>query len=214
MDPHSDPMLKDSWEYRSYLSYRANVYSKASLALETLRNHLGREKMDELMQEYFRRYRFKHPTTADFTQVVDEFAGADFNSLLHQLACGTGICDYRVESIQSVLLEDQETRERFMTTVVLERSGELILPVEVLIELEDGEKIRQVWDGNERWTRIEVETDSEIKAATIDPENKIALDINVNNNSLTAKANDSVLMKISAQPLFWLEILVSWMTCF
>jgi hypothetical protein len=215
MDTHSDPMLKDSWEYRGYLSYRANVYSKSSLALETLRNHLGREKMNELMQEYFRRYKFKHPTTSDFIQVVDEVAGGDLSSLLEQLAYRTGLCDYRVQSLESVPLEDnKDKRKGFMTTVVLERLGEVIVPAEVLIELQDGEEIRQVWDGKERWTRIEVETDSKIRAATIDPEDKIALDINVNNNSLTAKVNDSVLMKLSAQSLFWLEILVDWMTCF
>jgi aminopeptidase N len=214
MDPQSDPMLKDSWKYRGYLSYRANVYSKASLALETLRNHLGREKMDELMQEYFRRYKFKHPTTADFIRLVDELAGEDFSSLLEQLAYKTGVCDYRVTSAESIPLEEEEKEKRFMTTVVLERSGEVTLPVEVLIELEDGEEIRQVWDGKERWTRIEVETESKIKAAMIDPEEKIALDVDLNNNSLTARVNDSVLMKFSAESLFWLEILVDWMTCF
>jgi aminopeptidase N len=214
MDPHSDPMLKDSWKYRTYLSYRANVYSKSSLALETLRNHLGPEKMNESMQEYFRRYKFKHPTTSDFIQVVDECAGKDLSSLFEQLAYGTGACDYRVKSIESIPLEDEDTRKRFMTTVVLERLGEVILPVEVLIKLEDGDEIRRVWDGKERWTRIELETDSRIRAATVDPEAKIALDINVNNNSLTARVNHSVLLKLSAQSLFWLEILVDCMTCF
>jgi hypothetical protein len=124
------------------------------------------------------------------------------------------VCDYRVASIESARLEEEDKQKRFMTTVVLERSGEVILPVEVLIQLEDGEEIRQVWDGKERWTRIEIKTDSRIRAAIIDPEDKIALDINVNNNSLTAKVNDSVLMKLSAQSLFWLEILVDWMSCF
>ncbi|UCB53220.1 MAG: M1 family metallopeptidase [Candidatus Zixiibacteriota bacterium] len=214
LDPQRDPMVKDSWKFRSYLSYRANVYSKASLALETLRNHLGRKKMDGLMREYFRRYKFRHPTTADFIRVVDEFAGEDLSSALEQLVFGTGVCDYEVASIESNPMEGEDAQERFSTTVVLRRLGEVILPVEVLIRLEDGEEIRQVWDGKERWTKIEINTASRIRAAMIDPEDRTALDINVNNNSLTARANDSVLMKLSAQSLFWLEILVDWMTCF
>jgi hypothetical protein len=214
LEPQTDPMLKDSWKYRGYLSYRASVYSKASLALETLRNHLGGEKMDQLMGEYFRRYKFKHPTTSDFIQLVQESAGEDLSSLLQQLAYGTGVCDYRVASIESVPLMEGDNQKKFMTRVGLERSGEVILPVEVLIQLEDGEKIRQVWDGQERWTEIEMETKSKIRSAMVDPEGKTTLDINVNNNSLTARADDSVLMKLSAQSLFWLEILVDWMTCF
>ncbi|MGB3092312.1 MAG: M1 family metallopeptidase [Candidatus Zixiibacteriota bacterium] len=213
-DLQSDPVVRNSWEFRNYLSYRAKVYSKASLILETLRNYLGEEKMNELIREYFRRYKFKHPTTADFIQVVDEFAGEDLRSLLEQLVFGTGVCDYEVTRIESVPIENEDEKGRYKTQVVLRRLGEVIIPVDVLIQLKDGDQIRQVWDGKERWTKIEIETDSKIKAAILDPENKIALDVNVNNNSLTARTSDSVLMKLSTQSLFWLEILVDWMTCF
>jgi aminopeptidase N len=213
-DLQSDPVVRNSWEFRNYLSYRAKVYSKASLILETLRNYLGEEKMNELIREYFRRYKFKHPKTADFVQMVDQVGGEDLGFSLQSLLFGTGVCDYEVTRIESVPIENEDEKGRYKTQVVLRRLGEVIFPVDVLIQLEDGDQIKQVWEGKERWTKIEIETDSKIKAAILDPENKIALDLNVNNNSLTIRASDSVLMKLSTQSLFWLEILVDWMTCF
>jgi len=214
LDLQSDPIVKNSWEFRDYLSYRANVYSKASLVLETLRGYLGEERMNELLKEYFRRYKFKHPKTSDFIQVTNQVAGEDLSYFFQQLLFGTGICDYEVTSIESVPWESEDKNKRYRTQVVIRRAGEVVIPVEVVIELEDGETIKQIWDGKERWHKIEIETDSKIKWAIIDPDNKIALDININNNSLTARSCDSIMMKLSTHCLFWLETLLHCITCF
>jgi len=78
----------------------------------------------------------------------------------------------------------------------------------------DGKRYNQTWDGKERWHRIEMEADSKIKSAVVDPENKIVLDINVNNNSLTTQAEDSAVLKLVHQCFFWLETLVHCITSF
>jgi hypothetical protein len=214
LDPQSDPIVKNSWEFQDFMSYDASVYSKASLLLEILKNYLGEEKMDELLKEYFRRYKFKHPKTQDFIQTVSEVTGEDFTYLFEQLLFGTGICDYEVTSIESVPLKSDSLKVRYRTEVKLKRLGEVIIPVDVLIEFEDGEKIKETWDGKERWHKIVRDTDSKIQSAFIDPEDKIAFDINVNNNSLTARTSESAVMKLSTLSLFWLETLMHWLTCF
>ena len=214
LDPQSDPVVKNSWEFMDYLSYRACVYSKAALLLETLGNYLGQERMSELLREYFRRYKFKHPTTGDFIRLTNEVTGEDFTFLFEQVLFGTGICDYEVASIKNEPKTSDQVKGPFRTEVMLKRLGEVIMPVDVLIVLEDGEKIRQNWDGKERWHRIEMETNSRIKTAIVDPEDKLALDINVNNNSLTTEAEDSVILKLFAQSLFWFEWLVHFVTSY
>ncbi len=214
LDPETDPILTRSWEFRDYLSYRSSVYLKASLVLETLRNYLGGDSMDQLLQEYFRRYKFKHPRTRDFIELVNYFTDGDFSSRFEQLLLGTGVCDYEVKNIKSSLDNQEGRTAQYATEVELARVGEVILPVEVLIELENGEKIRRSWDGQNRWHKIEIITDSAIKSATIDPENEIVLDVNVNNNSRSLKSSDSVMMKLGGECLFWLENLMGWLTCF
>jgi aminopeptidase N len=170
--------------------------------------------MSELLREYFRRYKFKHPTTQDFIQVTNEITGEDFAFLFEQILFGTGICDYEVASIKSEPKTSNQAKGLFRTEVMLKRLGEVVIPVDVLIVLDDGEKIKQNWDGKERWHRIEMETNSRIKLAIIDPEDKLALDINVNNNSLTTEAEDSVILKLFTQSLFWFEWLVHFGTSY
>jgi hypothetical protein len=214
LDPQSDPVVKNSWEFMNFLSYRACVYSKASLLLETLGNYVGQERMSELLREYFRRYKFKHPTTGDFIRLTNEMTGEDFTSLFEQVLFGTGICDYEVASIKSEPMKSDQPKGSFRTEVMLRRLGEVVMPVDVLIELEDGEKIRQNWDGKDRWYRIEMETNFRIKSAIVDPEDKLALDVNVNNNSLTTDAEDSVILKLFAQSMNWSAWLVHFITSY
>jgi hypothetical protein len=223
LDPQSDIPVKNSWEFQDFLSYRANVYYKASLLLQTLENLLGEEKTMELMREYFQRYKFKHPKTEDFIQLANEIGGAlhhpvqdgeDLNPFFSQFLFGDGICDYGVTRIKSVPLEKEGGQQIYQTEVLLKRSGEVKIPVEVLIELEDGQKIEKVWDGKERCHRLELETKSQIKSATVDPENKIVLDINVNNNSLTIRSQDLAIFELCSQYLFWMETLIQWITSF
>ncbi len=228
LDPQSDITVKNSWEFQDFLSYRANVYYKASLFLQTLENLLGEEKMKELLKGYFQRYKFKHPKTEDFIQVANEISEEDLNPFFSQFLFGTGVCDYQVARIESTPLkkegeQSQDTSQDpefgefvqiYQTKVLLKRSGEIKIPVEVLIELEDGEKIKKTWDGEARWHRLELETKSKIKSATIDPQNKIVLDVDVNNNSLTTKSQDSVIFKLCSLYLFWMESFVQWITSF
>jgi hypothetical protein len=214
LDPQSDPVVKNSWEFMDFLSYRACVYSKAALLLETLGNYLGQERMSELLGEYFRRYKFKHPTTGDFIRLTKEITGEDFTSLFEQVLYGTGVCDYEVASVKSEPVKHDQAKGVFRTEVVLKRLGEVVMPVDVLIELEDGETIRQNWDGRERWHSIEMETNSRIKSAIVDPEDKLALDVNVNNNSLTTDAEDSVILKLFSQSLNWSEWLIHFISSY
>ncbi len=214
LDPQSDIPVKNSWEFRDFLSYRANVYYKTSLLLQTVENLLGEEKMMELMREYFQRYKFKHPKTEDFIRLSNEIGEEDLNPFFSQFLFGTGVCDYQVGRIRSTPAKKEGKQQIYRSEVLLKRSGELSVPVEVLVELEDGEKIDTTWDGKKRWCKLELETKSRIKSATIDPENKIVLDVDVNNNSLTTKSQDSVIFKLCSHYLFWMETLVQWITSF
>lgn len=215
LDPQTDPIVTRSWEFRDYLGYRSAVYFKASLVLETLRSYLGAERMDHLLKEYFRRFRFSHPKTRDFIDVVNEFADEGQASWLEPVLYSTGICDYQVSSIESVPVQKREEEsKRYITQVDLRRTGEVILPVEVEMELENGKRISRSWDGKGRWHRLEIKTDSKIKSAIVDPQNRIAFELNVNNNSLTAESSDGVMMKLAGECLFWVENWMHWITCF
>ena len=212
MKPKSDPIVRDSWEFENFLSYTATVYSKASFMLETLERYLGRDVMGEILKTYYQRFSFRHPTTEDFIASAEEVSGQDLDWFFEPWLHGTDICDYAVTWIESEEVDEDSTSQRYKTKVKVERFGELVMPVDVLIELKDGEIITKDWDGVDRWIELEMETDSKIKSAVVDPENKIVLDVNVNNNGMTTASQDLALFKIGSRLLFAWETLIQCLT--
>ncbi|MFQ5770678.1 MAG: M1 family metallopeptidase, partial [bacterium] len=91
-----DPMIRRSWEYYSGGSYSINSYSKPGLVLTTLQNYLGDEVMQKIMRAYVERWRFKHPKTQDFIDVVNDVSGQALNWFFDQAFFSRAEIDYSV----------------------------------------------------------------------------------------------------------------------
>jgi len=96
-----DPVVKDSWRFYSGGSYGANVYMRASTCLNTLERLVGGEVMARIMRTYFSRFRFRHPSTADFISVVNEVSGRDLTWFFDELFFSTLNFDYGIASCVS-----------------------------------------------------------------------------------------------------------------
>ena len=207
-----DPIMTRSWEFYSSGSYSANVYAKAALTLLTLEGYLGEEVMAEVMKTYFERWKFKHPKSEDFFAVAQEISGQDLNWFFDQFFRTPGQLDYSVGRIRSneikkpegifngELVEPDETwdsaeEKTYKNEVVILRKGDLFFPQEILIVFENGEEIRETWDGKTRWKRFEYTKPVKLKMAQIDPESKVPLDINQINNSRLMKPNKMPLLR-------------------
>lgn len=207
-----DPIVKKSWEFYSGGSYGVNVYQKAALTLLTLENYLGEDVMARVMKAFYERWKFRHPKTDDFVAVAEEISGQDLGWFFDQFLHSPDKLDYAIGSLKSREIKEpeglfrgqlmspskdkDESREKlYKNEVVVVRKGELIFPQEILIVFENGEEIREKWDGKDRWTRFTYTKPVELKSAQVDPENKLLLDINHLNNSLTRKPDKLVPLK-------------------
>lgn len=209
-----DPIVKPSWEFVSVASYGVNVYYKTSLVLDLLENLIGKDKMDRFLEEYYNQYQFKHPTTGDFKKLAEEVFAQNLDGFFKDWFYDTKTCDYEVRKIKSEEVGNSKKEKFYQTTVELRRSGDIIIPVDVLIELENGEKIRQTWDGKEKWYKLKIDTKAKIKSAIVDPDNEIVLDLNVNNNELSIKPDRWPVFKFFSDYLFWMESFVQWIVDF
>jgi hypothetical protein len=61
---------------------------------------------------------------------------------------------------------------------------------------------------------FEIDTDSQIRSAVVDPQHKILLDINVINNGMAKASQDALLFKLSSKMLFVWEMAIQWLTAF
>jgi hypothetical protein len=199
------PTVQPSWKYPGFGSYGAMTYNKPALMLKTLEGVLGREKMDEVMRAFFLEVKFTHPTTEDFLRITSEAAGRDLRPLLEPVLYGTGTVDFRVARVKSAsagkpkgldLDQDppraysgperkagkgEKEKRSYASTVIVQRRGELVVPVEILVTFEDGTSKRETWDGGGRSRAFTFEG-ARVRSVVLDPEGKVPLDLSRLNN--------------------------------
>jgi hypothetical protein len=97
-----DPVTAWSWKFYNRGTYAANVYMRAATLLSTLEGLLGDPVWPRIMRTYHMRFRYKHPTKADFIGVVNEVAGRDMTWFFNELLDSTRNFDYGVAELSSV----------------------------------------------------------------------------------------------------------------
>ncbi|MBD0402236.1 M1 family metallopeptidase [Flammeovirga sp. EKP202] len=77
-----------------------NAYSKPATALNILRETImGRELFDYAFKEYARRWKFKHPTPADFFRTMEDASGVDLDWFWRGWFYTTEPCDISIENV-------------------------------------------------------------------------------------------------------------------
>jgi hypothetical protein len=101
-DP-GDGLGANSWDRLSSASYAA-VYSRTATAMHDLEEAVGNKSMERAVQEYYRRWRFRHPSVADFREVLEEVTGRRdlVDTMFEQQVYGTRKLDDGIESLTSV----------------------------------------------------------------------------------------------------------------
>ena len=211
---------RKSWQY-THGGYSQISYNKTALWLQTMEGLLGEATMRKVMKTYFTKWQFKHPCRNDFISVVNEIVAAEKSDLFpqgmdwyfEQVLFGTGICDYAVASIENNMAipergffsdhENCEVRDlnsdKYLSKVILNRLGEIQLPLEIRLTLEDGKQSIMQWNGQDRSSELILESEQKIISAEIDPYNKLPLDNNILNNSLIIKKKEGGARAIFAR---------------
>jgi hypothetical protein len=220
-----------SWNY-PHGSYGMMSYHKAATLLHTLTGIIGEDTMNDIFREYYARWAFKHPSGRDFINIVNEVVkaehgmkfGDDMNWFFDQTLYGSAICDYKVHGIRNrrytkpdgkTVLSDSITDPRsdkdmiYISTAQIERVGDLILPVEVLIHFTNGEEIFEKWDGRERFRDFSYTGPRQIEWVKIDPDFKIKMDVNYINNSMTEEPSMTPLNRIVNIFMLLIQLILS-----
>ena len=197
------PIATPGWDIKG--PYKGLIYAKTSSMLKTLEGLIGKPSMDKLIKAYFEAYKFKHPKEADFRRIaseelIDEKLDFDLNNFFDQCLHGTDICDYEVVSIDIV-----ETNSLFKSKVTVSQNGGLQFPVDIEIMYVNNTKELIRWDGAEGEKIYDFASESKVQSVNIDPHNKIFLDINFNNNSLTYAPNKKPIVKYAVKSTNWMQ---------
>jgi len=104
--------------------------------------------------------------------------------------------------------EEYKVAERldgYNSEVTVIRKGDFVIPVEVEFTWEDGKKDRELWDGMASRKVFQFEGASRLVSAQIDPDYKVRIDLDYNNNSLTHRPEKKSLWKYAMRSVYWVQ---------
>jgi hypothetical protein len=104
---------------------------------------------------------------------------------------------------------DRSSDTLYLSRVSLERLGEVILPVEVLIGFDTGEEVLENWDGTGAYKDYEYTGVGQVVWAKIDPYDKIDIDINRMNNSFTLDPSGATTRRMMNKFMFLVQMMIS-----
>lgn len=224
---------RPAWGYPDG-GYGTITYAKTAVWMTTLERMIGLNVMDEIMRTYFDRWSFKHPCAKNFIDIVNEIVkkrlgnkfGENMNWYFDQVLYGSDICDYKLAGISNRKIKSSEgiydsagvklnykkqsdKKDTFYSKVSVYRLGEIKMPVELKVEFDNGQDTVVYWNGNERTFDAKFYRTEKVISATIDPENKILIDVNMNNNSIVTKPETKVFKKYTTKFIFWVQNLLT-----
>jgi hypothetical protein len=209
-EPDTDPMTRKGWQFATRNAYGDITYGKTATVLHTLEGIIGEDKVREALHTYFMRYRFTHPTADDFLNTLQQVAGRDLRPYFQQAVYGTAILDYSIMSAESAPVDWWESDRKkkgsdkdrvYRTTIVVQRKGGFVWPVDVEAKFDNGDTVRETWDGRDQWVRYTYDKKAKLVSAQVDPDHKLLLDDDRFNDSRRIETDHKAAHKLAN---FWL----------
>lgn len=225
-NPGSGIIDQPGWEIKSH--YKELVYSKTATVLATLKGIIGEGRMDKLIKSYFEAYKFTHPKGQEF---IDHACGLfqkdlmeemdfDLRHYFEQTLRRSDICQYSVVSVSSNRVGDtsysadkevirssvsHEGELKYLNRFTIQRKGEISVPQEIRLTFSNGKSEWIKWSGKEELKEYKILASDELVSIELDPERKILLDLNMNDNSITLRQSKSAIVKLGAKAIFWIQ---------
>jgi hypothetical protein len=235
-----------------------NAYAKPAAGLYMLRQLImGPEMFDHAFKTYAQRWKFKHPTPADFFRTMEDASAMDLDWFWRGWFYSTGANDIGIKEVKKYYVTDKPTERaqnmakrrgitldklppalylisedspefksdliskkpedynllsdyintnfsaeekaalkapKYFYELVFEKPGDLVMPIVVEFEYEDGSKERkqypaEIWRNSDAEVTKVFPSSKAISKITIDPDEQTA-DINLSNNSWPKKTEN------------------------
>lgn len=188
------PMLGRAWDF-AFLDYATAAYSKSAVALSTLESVLGDELMLEVMSTFFQEYQYAHPTTEDFRRTAESVSGQDLSWFFDGLVETGATVNYRVVSVGP-------------NQAVIEKQGDLEVPLTVRVEFESGSVITETWAADGPSLTLTYPDSDPIRYVQIDPGGELRVDLNSGDNGMAAQVQIPAFLAVFVRMLYQIQNLL------
>ena len=126
-----EPLTTHSDHYGSNAVYGASAYSKGAISLNQLCYIMSKDVFYSGLRRYYNEWKFKHPNVTDFKRIMEKHSGLELDWYFEYFINSTHHIDYSIRSVEG---------KEGTTQIVLERIGNMPMPIEIFVEYENGEK--------------------------------------------------------------------------
>jgi hypothetical protein len=182
----------------SQTEYGAAVYAKTALGLWTLENTVGSERFRRGMAEYLARYRFKHPSAADFRSSIEQSLGGDLGWFFDDYLGSPGVIDYAADPIAHSEAGD---------SVTVRRVGQVPAPVDIQITLASGAQQVRQWDGRAERISYSFPSSDPVSQVVVDPEHKLVAELNRLDNGVAARVQTVPAITLGGRLAFLFQVI-------
>jgi hypothetical protein len=220
---HDEPVAQAASAFTTGANYGRLVYARTASVMETLRRVYGDEPVLRALGRYARRYRFQHPVPEDLLVVFGEVLGPKVEATLRTALFEKGWVDYAVEGAWSRkapraagVFDRKGTRERvepgtrgeggWDNSVLVRRRGTLSFPVDVVMTMADGTTRLERWDGDGDAKRFSWHGPTALLACTVDPEDRVIVDGNLENNRATTEGHGGSGSRTLERATYWMQL--------
>ncbi|MHC8947615.1 M1 family metallopeptidase [Sphingobacterium hungaricum] len=185
--------------YNTNYAYSNQAYNKGQVLVVQLGYIVGEENLKKTFLEFYKQWKFKHPTPNDFKRIAEQVSGINLKWYFNLMINTTRKVDYAIETVTD-------------TEITLVNKSDFAMPIDLLVEYEDGTKelfyipLREmradkpaeelkVYAGAKRtvlddwfWTKpsYTIKLDKKPAKVTIDPSLRLA-DVESSNNTFPKK---------------------------
>lgn len=127
-----EPMSTHADHFNSHNVYSVAAYEKGAIFLNQLEYVIGKPAFDKGLLDFFDQWKFKHPDDVDFIRVMELVSDIELDWYREYWVNSTKSIDYAVDTVYGNSEE---------TIIYLNRIGLMPMPVDVLVEMANGERI-------------------------------------------------------------------------
>ncbi len=124
------PQATNANRYAHNYAYESTAYNKGAVFLSQLGYIIGKEKLYETLQTYYKEWKFKHPLPNDLRVIAERVSGIQLQWYLTDWTQTTNTIDYAISAVEE---------NNGKTSVSLERKQLMPMPLEILVQYKSGE---------------------------------------------------------------------------
>ncbi|WP_447766424.1 M1 family metallopeptidase [Sphingobacterium faecium] len=113
--------------YNTNYAYSNEAYNKGQVLAVQLGYIIGKDNLDKTFLEFYKQWKFKHPTPNDFKRIAENISGINLKWYFNLFINTTRKIDYAIKTVT-----DKE--------ITLQNKSDFAMPIDLLVTYEDGTK--------------------------------------------------------------------------